>query len=471
MPDTALADFVDVSEPARFIGKDIEYRGRRYELARIAGIGMEKIVFVLRNRESREEPYVLRVYRETMTRPEFETYQKQVREHMDKLFGAIPTEGEHYVLVKPNPPDFFFIGDRPVDVMEHMDGPTLGELRRVQDAEQDADGIEDALEKNDFASLQELSHARLGAQPLHPKWLTIEAWAKASSGNYHEAAEALRMAIEVDATKPTNHVLLGVILVNQGRVAEGLRAAEEAIKHNPSSEVWLELASLNCFAMRLHETQVFLEKAIESGAEGDRAASLRQDAQILEQQLSQIGDQIRKTAELWTSGEAAEAKDLLYRLVDDHPHCFAAWSTLGHLLLAEERYEDAVKCLGNAYAADDRDQHTRLLLGYAEHANGNTQQALSLHLEWTMEYLQRVDRLTGHTQGRTMKLSELTDAEAEPFLMRDDIIEDCRALRELYEDVGQEDPGPDEEGLRLLDAASRQLQRRLASFEITEQEE
>lgn len=422
--------FADLTDPSKYIGTHITYRQRLYELAGIVAIGMEKIVFVMKDLKSGRTPYALRVFREKMTPAEFKQYQRRSIEFMNALYERT-RNAKHFELVRDPPPDYCHIGDRAVDVVRFHNKPTLAELENHFAAADDAQLIDSVTKADDTAALLNLCNKRLRQNPLDPQWLCVKGWAQYSNRDWIGAERTLRRCVAVVPSDAPAYLMLGGVLMNQGRPAEALRVAAEATRYSEDGHTWLELARLNCHAMRPDSARECLRNCRGSLSRTKEYRRERARVNALDRRIRRLARRMNFLGKAYAAGQTGTAIGGLRALSAQHPLCAGIWLLLGQLLLGEEQHREAASVLGTAYAIDDN-QDVRLLLGYAEYGNEDVSHAFALHSAWAVAYWEEFAQIVGNGMCEPSEARIVVPRDGDVLSKRAHVIEECKEMRGLY---------------------------------------
>ena len=192
-----------------------------------------------------------------------------------------------------------------------------------------------------------------------PEKFLRQAIAHHQAGRLPDAERLYRIVLIHQPSQPDAHHNLGVLVMQTGRVEEGLSHLKEALDINPvNSQYWLSYVAGLLRAGRIEVADAMLQAAIGRGLQGEGARALQQQIATARQASASADvtppppnaetDSIARLFLLLKAGRHAEMETVARALLKQQPNHGKIWRLLGTALSRQGRDLEAVAVLEEA---------------------------------------------------------------------------------------------------------------------------
>jgi tetratricopeptide (TPR) repeat protein len=428
-------DHSESLNPKSFIGRRLVFDGVEYALASFLTMGMEKIVYELRNLETGAISYVLKIYRERKSEEqisEIKTIYHRIREALGEV--ALET---HYVSIDGwlaeiqrhlSPPDS--------DILL-FDGHVGGFLSNLSSDKPEVRRITELYLSRNFEDALAESEIKLEEFPLKPDYLAIKGGALLGLNRVEEALSTLELCIEIEPDEARHYFNLAVAEDKAGHLAYALALAYQASTlANDTPEIWSFLFDLEVFLGHIDAASHILQRLNASSLSPSHLSKLRDQLAARSNEISRIEEEMKVAWDLYDKEDLDGALRISDDICEKDPSFVRALFLSGIIAVSREQWDQAIIALGRAQGLDMENQDVTFYLGYAEFMNDDLETSSARHLFWLHQYLDAIYRIKElvPTSGEESGNEIILEREIDIHLVRtkERIKDQCSTLQDLY---------------------------------------
>jgi Flp pilus assembly protein TadD len=423
--------------PKSFIGRTLIFDGAEYEVSAFLTMGMEKMVYELKNIETGIISHVLKIHRERMNAERALKVKTKYRDLREAL-GEVVLE-THYI----------FIDGWLAEIQPHLSPPGSGVLlidthgsvfSSLSKDEEDVKRIAELYLTSNYAEALAECEKKLEEFPLKPDYLAIKGGALIGLNRIEEAVSTLELCVEVEPNEARHYFNLAVAEDKAGHPAFSLALAYRATtlaKDVP--ELWNFLFDLEVSLGHVNAASNTLKKLNELAIPPSHLSNLKTRLDALVDDISKIEEDVKVAWDLYNKDDLYGALQIAHTVSEKAPYYVEAHFLLGIININREQWDKAILSLGQAHALDVGNQDFVYHLGYAHFMNNDFETSSAYHLFWLHQYLDSANHLIELVQRSEGESSSeiIVEREIDIQILRtkDQIQQQCSTIQKLYSSI------------------------------------
>jgi tetratricopeptide (TPR) repeat protein len=420
--------------PKSFIGRTLIFNGAEYEVSAFLSMGMEKMVYELKNLETGIISHVLKVHREKMNEERALEIQTKYRDLREAL-GEVVLE-THYI----------FIDGWLAEIQPHLSPPGSGVLlfnthdsvfSSLSRDKEDVKRITELYLTGNYAEALAECEKKLEEFPLKPDYLAIKGGALLGLDRIEEAVSTLELCVEIEPNEARHFFNLAVAENKAGHPAFALALVYQATnlaKNVP--ELWSFLFDLEVSLGRLNAASHTFKRLRELSTSASFLSDLKTRLDALADEISRIEEDMKVAWSLYDKDDWDGALHIANSISEKVPYCIEAHFLSGVISINRKQWDKAIVSLGQANALDISKQEVVYYLGYAYFMNDDFETSAGFHLFWLRQYLDAVNHLLELVQRSDEESNDeiIVEREIDIELLRakEQIRKQCSTIQKLY---------------------------------------
>lgn len=411
--------------------------GVTYEVVSVLAMGMEKIVYELKNVDVGVISHVIRVYRERKSNEQ--ALQIETKYHdLRKALGEVVLE-THYVSI-----DGWL-----AEIQRHLSPPGSDILlfdshvgrffSKLSSDKPDVKRITELYVARNFEGALAECERKLDEFPLSPDYLAIKGGALLGLNRTDEALSTLELCIEIEPNEARHYFNLAIAEDQAGHLAFARALAYQAsILAKDTPEIWSFLFDLEVFLGHIDAAAHILERLSGYSLSPTHLRKLRERLDARAEEINGIEQDMKRAWELYNKDELESAVQIADSISENAPYVDALFLS-GIIAIAREQWDKAIMVLGRAQGLDLENQDVTFYSGYAHLMNNDLEASSACHLFWLRTFLDASNHVL-----ELVRTSEegsgdeiIVERESDICLVRnsDRIKERCSTLRRAYGSV------------------------------------
>lgn len=417
----------DTSDPESFVGKTIDFNGHTYLITSIIGMGVHKIVYLLKDPRKGKTPFVLKIYRQRIPKERV----AELREIVARLRTADVN--------LPETCETFYINGWPVEVQTYLGktfhftfSPTGSFWHAMSRQDERVSKIADLYRDRKPEAVVRKCKQYLRDSPLKPEFLAFMGAAQLAIGNIAAASDALTLAIQVEPDNGGYYAILALARMADGEAIEARMYAHKGVELAPEdSTTWEAMFTVELAYGHIQTARHCLRKM--------RKMDLsRKNVAIFSSMLKEKTEGVRRgergfqrAYDYWHNGQVEKALKVVSQVTVDAPYHIGSWLLYGVIAIEQGHSAHAVDVLSHGLALEPANPDVQFYLGQAYLSSGNRKASSVLHNMWLDRYL---DAITHILRYRDSDEEVILEDEDQLRVIQDKacLMEESSVLYDLY---------------------------------------